>query len=192
DRGHNVVVIENDPERVERLSDEYIATIINGDATQPSVLRQAGLDKADAVAALTGVTGDNLATCMVAEKITDDVATVMRTERDVGNEYSGFVDEIVYPERAGGRFVVNAIESGIQTIEGIGTEFEVMRVEVAQDAPVAGKKLSEVKFPRGSLVLSDEKGEGLAGPETVLEPGRSYVVAVESDVTDEVVNLMRG
>jgi trk system potassium uptake protein TrkA len=50
----------------------------------------------------------------------------------------------------------------------------------------------DVALPRGSLVVSNDDGNRIAGSETVLEAGRSYVVAVEPDVADEVMNLMRG
>jgi len=44
-----LVIIENDPERCAWLSDQYIATIIEGDATHPDIFRQANLGDADTV-----------------------------------------------------------------------------------------------------------------------------------------------
>jgi len=40
--------------------------------------------------------------------------------------------------------------------------------------------------------VSDANGEQIARADTTLTPGSSYVVAVEPDVVDEVMNLMRG
>jgi trk system potassium uptake protein TrkA len=67
-----------------------------------------------------------------------------------------------------------------------------MDIRVREGAPAAGKKLQSVRFPRGTLVISDDDGERVAGPETTLTPGRRYVIAVEPDVVDEVMNLLRG
>ncbi|WP_276259507.1 potassium channel family protein [Haloglomus litoreum] len=192
DRGHDVVVVEEDPDRVEALSDEYIATVIQGDATRPSILEQAGLDRADALAALTGRTGVNLATCMVATRLESGLETVMRTDREVGDEYAGFVDAVTFPERAGARATANAIEHDVQTLTEATGALDILEVRVAEGAPVAGRALADVALPRGSLVVSDAAGDTIAGPETVLEPGQSYVLAVAPDVADEVMNLMRG
>jgi trk system potassium uptake protein TrkA len=67
-----------------------------------------------------------------------------------------------------------------------------MQIRVGEGAPAAGKTLSEIRFPSGTLVISDDDGERIARPDTTLDPGRRYVVAVEPDVADEVMNLMRG
>jgi trk system potassium uptake protein TrkA len=192
DRGHDVVVIETDPDRVEELGDEYVATIIRGDATSPAILRQADLERTDALAALTGRTGVNLATCMVATRLQPELQTVMRTDREVGDEYDEFVDAVTFPERAGARATANAVERDVQTLTEATGELDILEVRVAEGAPVAGRSLADIALPRGALVVSDAAGDDLAGPETTLEPGQSYVLAVSPDVADEVMNLMRG
>lgn len=63
---------------------------------------------------------------------------------------------------------------------------------VADSAPVAGRRLDNIVLPAGSLLISTADREKLAGPDTVLETDESYILAVESDVVDEVINLMRG
>jgi trk system potassium uptake protein TrkA len=65
-------------------------------------------------------------------------------------------------------------------------------VSVAPSAPVAGRRLDEIALPAGSLLISTADREELAGAETVLKPGERYILAVEADVVDEVLNLMRG
>jgi trk system potassium uptake protein TrkA len=192
DRGHDVVIIEDDPDLVEELSDEYIATVIKGDGTRPRILEQADLDRTDVVAALTGLTGANLAICMLAERLTDGVTTVMRTDEENPEEYAGYVDEVVFPERAGARAAANAVERDVRALEDVTGNLEIMEIRVAEGAPVAGRSLMDVALPRGSLVVSNDDGNRIAGSETVLEAGRSYVVAVDPDVADEVMNLMRG
>lgn len=53
-------------------------------------------------------------------------------------------------------------------------------------------RLDEVALPAGSLLISTGDREALAGPDTVLEVDERYILAVESGVVDEVVNLFRG
>lgn len=192
DRGHDVLIIEPNAERADAVSDSYVATVIEGDATRPSILSQADLERADVVAALTGVTGANLAICMMAQQLAPDVQTVMRTDREPRAEFADFVDEVVFPERAGARAAVNAIEPRVAALEDVTGELNILDIHVAEGAPVAGRPLSEVALPRGALIISDEAGNNIAGSETTLDPGKSYIVAAEPEVVDEVVNLMRG
>jgi len=193
DRGDDVTVIERDEDACADIAEEWFATVIEGDATNPSILEQAGVDDAHVVAALTGETGLNLAVCMAAQDLSPGVRTVARIDRASGEEYTRFVDAVVYPERAGARVAANEIVgSDVQSLADVTGELDIMQIRVAEGAPAAGKTLAEVRFPEGTLVISDDDGERVSRPETTLTPGKRYLVAVESDVVDEVMNLMRG
>ena len=84
------------------------------------------------------------------------------------------------------------VGSDVQTLADVTGNLDILLVRVAEGAPAAGKQLTDVRFPTGTLVVSDENGQRIARSDTTLKPGRSYVVAVEPDVADEVMNLMRG
>jgi trk system potassium uptake protein TrkA len=193
DRGHDVTIIERDEQLVSEIADEWIATVIQGDATNPDIIEQAGIERADAVAALTGETGLNLAVCLAARELTSDIRTVARIDRAAGEAYTRFVDAILFPERAGARVAANEIVgSDVQTLADVTGDVDVMVVRVAEGAPAAGKQLSDVRFPAGTLVVSDDDGHRVARSDTTLSPGSRYIVAVEPDVADEVMNLLRG
>ncbi|MFB6194554.1 MAG: TrkA family potassium uptake protein [Haloplanus sp.] len=193
DRGHNVTVIEPDQERCDALADEYVATIIRGDASNPDILEQAGIDTADVIASLTGVSGLNLAVCMEAAEMAADIRTVARIDHGDQEQYERFVDTTLFPEHAGARVAADRIEGrDVRTLADVTSSLDIMEVLVEEGAPAAGKELRNVRFPAGTLVISDDDGERIARPETTLTPGKRYVVAVEPDVVDEVLNLLRG
>ncbi len=193
DRGHDITVVERDPARADEIADEYVATVITGDATNPSILKQTGLRKADVFAALTANSGTNIAACLIAERYGSPIHTVMRRlgEKDA-DDYEDLVDATIFPEQAGARAAVNAIDAGVRALEDMVGALEILVIEVAEGAPVAGRSLTEVALPRGSLVVSGSDGETIAGGDTVVEAGREYVVATEADVVDEVRRLFRG
>jgi trk system potassium uptake protein TrkA len=120
------------------------------------------------------------------------VQTVIRTEREPDDEFDRFVDGVVFPERAGARAAANAIEPDVSALEDVTGELDILEIRVQEGAPVANRTLSDIALPRGSLIVSNAAGDRIAGPDTVLEPGETFVVAVEPDVVDEVMNLMRG
>lgn len=191
-RGHTVTVIEEDPIRSDQIADEYVATVIEGDATKPSILKQVGLEKTDVLAALTADSGTNLAACLTAERYGSPIRTVMRRTDEESKEYEDLVDQTIFPERAGARAAVNAVDPGTRALEDMIGNLEILVMEVTEDAPVAGKQLTDIGLPTGSLVVSNADGDRIAEAETVLEAGRSYVVATEPDVEDEIVRLFRG
>ncbi|WP_338742335.1 TrkA family potassium uptake protein [Haloplanus salilacus] len=192
-RGHDVTIIEPDERIVSEIADEWIATVIQGDATNPDIIEQAGIEQADAIAALTGETGLNLAVCLAASELNPGIRTIARIDRAAGTAYTRFVDAVLFPERAGARVAANEIVgSDVQTLADVTGDLDIMLVRVAEGAPAAGKQLTEVRFPAGTLVVSDDEGHRIARPDTMLTPGNRYVVAVEPDVADEVMNLMRG
>jgi trk system potassium uptake protein TrkA len=193
DHGHDVTIIERDERIVSEIADEWIATVIHGDATNPDIIAQADIERTDVLAALTGETGLNLAVCLAARELAPELRTVARIDRAAAESYTQFVDAVCFPERAGARVAANEIVgSDVQTLAAVTGSLDIMLVRVAEGAPAAGKQLTDVRFPAGTLIVSDDDGQQVARPETTLTPGSRYVVAVEPDVADEVMNLMRG
>jgi len=191
DRGDRVTIVEPDGETVDRIADAWVTTVIKGDATSPDILQQAGIDRADVVAGLTGHSGLNLAICLAASELNPAVRTVARIDDGDDDAYTEFVDAVVFPEGSGARMAASEIAgSDIETVADITADVDVIHIRVAEGAPAAGKQLSEVRFPTGTLIISD--GDGVATSELTLTPGERYLVAVEDAVADEVVQLLRG
>ncbi|MEF8800058.1 MAG: TrkA family potassium uptake protein [Halolamina sp.] len=192
EQGHDVVLIESDGERVEELSEAYLGPVIHGDATRPSVLKQADLDNADAIAALTNETGANLAICMEAQQVAPEIRTLARAETRAEQEYDEVVDATLLPQSLGGDHAADMLTGeDIQTLVYPTAELDIIELTVAESASVAGRRLDEIALPEGSLLISPADRKELAGPETVLEATERYILAVESDVVDEVINLFR-
>jgi trk system potassium uptake protein TrkA len=197
ERGHDVVIVEKDRDRVEFLSEQYDATVIHGDGGRRSILRQAGLDQSDVVAALTGYGAmTNIGICTMAAEIDPDIGTVARIDHGDRDEYDGLVDRVVYPEELAAHAATNEIihvaGGGVRTIEEVTGDLSLLELTVSGDAPVAGRELRDVSFPRGAVVVAGRDSNQLPGPEMALKPGFRYVVAVREGIGDEVVRLFRG
>jgi trk system potassium uptake protein TrkA len=103
------------------------------------------------------------------------------------------VDATVLPQHLGGDHAADMLTGeDIRTLVYPTADLDIIEVTVTESAPVAGRRLDEIVLPRGSLLISTADREKLAGPETVLEPNERYILAVESDVVDGVLILMRG
>ncbi|MEZ3145591.1 TrkA family potassium uptake protein [Halobaculum sp. MBLA0143] len=196
-RGHDIVIIEKDSDRVQFLSDQYVASVIHGDGGRPSVLRQAQLERSDIIAGLTSYGAmTNVGICMTAQRIAPNIDTVARIDHGEHEEFEEVVDAVVYPEELAANAAANDIidvgGGGVRTIEEVTDRLELVEIEVAERAPAAGKSLEAVSFPRGAAVVAEQDTGAFPGSDTVLEPGVQYILAVQTDVTDEVVRLLRG
>ncbi|WP_448520989.1 potassium channel family protein [Pseudothermotoga sp.] len=96
--GSNVVVIDFDENALENLPEEFTGFKINGDVTEISILKEARLDKADVLLALTGDDNTNFMVSTVAKRFFG-VKRVIARVNDPSNEdiFKEFDIEIVSP-----------------------------------------------------------------------------------------------
>lgn len=193
ERGHTVVLVERDAERAAALNSEQVATVINGDATQRSVLEQADLEQADGIAAMTSEPGTNLAVCLLAQELADELFTLVRTARDEQTEYTEDVDAAVLPQQLLANRAVDLLVGGeIRTFTGRDGGFETLELAVAEEAAVAGHTLEEVGLPDGCRVVACTTNGRLATPDLAFQAEHRYLVAVETAAIDEVRTMFRG
>lgn len=76
---HQVIVVEHQQEKLTRLHQELpTEAIYEGNATDPAVLEQAGIRKANVIAACTSDDPANLALCFLARKVFNVPRTIAR------------------------------------------------------------------------------------------------------------------
>jgi trk system potassium uptake protein TrkA len=65
---HNISIIDKDKEICNEMAKELDILAINGDACDPNILEEAGIERADVLAAVTGDDEDNLIICQLAKE----------------------------------------------------------------------------------------------------------------------------
>ncbi|MDR5657322.1 TrkA family potassium uptake protein [Halodesulfurarchaeum sp. HSR-GB] len=191
DRGRPVTVIERDPDEAHETDRDF--ELVAGDATRPSVIESALRPETETIAALTDREDTNLAVCLVARQIDPDLRTVARIEDECGDEYADFVDQVYFPERASIRAAVNAISgSNVRTLEDVTGDLEILDIQVGYDAPIKGKRISEIEFPEGVQIISQTNGHVAAQPDEKIVAGRRYLVAADNPVVNDVLDLFQG
>lgn len=66
---HEVVLVDQDRSRLERLADRLDCGMIEGDGTLPTVLREAFRDEKDVLVAVTNASDDNILASLVARSV---------------------------------------------------------------------------------------------------------------------------
>src|SRR3989338_3007995 len=75
---HTISIIEKDKNICEEIAKELEALVINGDGCDPRILEEAGIERADVLAAVTGEDEDNLIICQLAKERFSVQRTVAR------------------------------------------------------------------------------------------------------------------
>jgi trk system potassium uptake protein TrkA len=76
--GHDVVIIDADPESFDRIGSAFNGETLIGNIINKDTLQRAGIEKADAVAAVTNLDNANLMAVQIARELFDVDVTVAR------------------------------------------------------------------------------------------------------------------
>ncbi|MFC7132532.1 MULTISPECIES: potassium channel family protein [Salinibaculum] len=197
DSGHEVVLIEGDPDAVERARNEGFE-VIEGDGSLEATIEKAGLDDADAVGGLTGDLNDNFAACMVGNK--HGCRTVMRIDEDyredIYRKYADEVDEVVYPERLGAIAAKNAMLGGnIRAIADVAQNLQLVEFTISEASPMKGYSISELELPGETRLLAFGKREGairLPTADDTLDLGDRLIILADFDKLGDVRSIVVG
>jgi trk system potassium uptake protein TrkA len=197
EEGHDVVIVEPERSKVERLREEGFA-VVEGDGSQEEVLLELDLEGIDGLAALTSDLVVNFTACMIANE--HGCRTVLRADDDyreyVIRKYASDVDEVIYPERLGAMLAKNALLGGnSRAIADVAQEVQLVELTVTPESPMRGYTLSELEMPANSRLLAFGKaGQSMALPnaDQSLEEGDRLVVIAGFDVLGDVRQLIVG
>ena len=155
DKGYEVVVVNRDHEECVQMARQLKALVVEGDGSDPQILRDAGALGADAVLAITPNDQDNLVICQIAA-LQCGVPRILAKANDPDNAevfqqlgISAFsTTQIIgnlIQERASMDEVMNLLPVG----EG---RVNVTEVILSPESPVAGKYLKNIMLPDNALV----------------------------------------
>jgi trk system potassium uptake protein TrkA len=196
DEGHHVVVVDIDYERAERARDDGYETV-KGDGGTESVLEEAGLAEAAAVAGLTGDLNTNFSACAVGDA--HDCRTVLRVDEDVSESlyrrYNETADEVIYPERLGAAGAKTALLGGdFSVVAEIAEHLSMASITVSEGSPVVGRRVVEVELPDEARIYAHGRADSemtIPLPQTRIEPGDSVGVVVDPERLPEVREALR-
>lgn len=166
---HDVAIIESDEKLVRELDGSLDALVVHGTGVSQKSFRNAGIDRAELVLAVTHVDEVNLIACMTAGKCGTEPRTVARVRREayLAGDTSLSAEELgvsllVGPERAVAREVVDLLSyrgSG-EVHQMADGKLSLLELPLAYDSPLSNEKLSELSdvLPDPSLVV------GVSGP----------------------------
>ena len=190
-------VIERSREVAEQAADQLERTIVlNGDGLNAELLSEAGIERADAILALTDDDKTNIlasvrgkaAGCKMAICLVNDPSLIpVLTTLDI--------DAFINPRATTVSSILRHIRHGrVRGVYSIGdAEAEVIEAQVLSTSPIAGQIIRNIQFPEGVLVGAVMKGDKIVKPtgQTRIDEGDVIALfAMASDVP-EVERLLQ-
>ncbi len=179
--GHEVVLMEKDRARADQIADEIGSIVIAHDGCEGKYLGEAGANRADIVAAVTGDDEDNLVICQMAKHHFDVPRTIARVNNPKNEDLFQHlgVDELISPTR----MILGAIEQDIPVHELLhlgslgGSDLELIEAPLLSGSPAIGRAPRDLDIPEGCslfAVVRDGRAVSLR-PDTVLAEGDKVI-----------------
>jgi trk system potassium uptake protein TrkA len=192
-KGHEVTLVEHNRRRYLIVEQELEHAVQYGDATELWILERAGIQRADMVIAVTGDDEDNMLICQVAKEkyLVDRIIARVNNPRNL--QHFKLLD--ILPAVSATDLILRLIEHEVpkyglvHLLDLEEEQLEIIEMEVADDAPAAGRKVIDIDLPDGSLIISVLREGGGIVPkgDTIIEAGDEVLLVldpgVEADIT---------
>ncbi len=163
--GHDVVVIDKNPTAFDRLGGTFNGLTLVGNGFSLSLLKQAGIEKADAFCAVTNGDNTNLVSAQVAKKIFNVPKVIARVyDPERAHIYKALgLDIISGTILFAAMFRDKIIESRFSSYLIETKELGVIEIEVKNS--LAGKTIQDINIPGEFLVVAIRRLQDVIIPE---------------------------
>lgn len=189
--GVDTVVIDSDEAKCAELAASSDMMIIKGDATESSVLEEAGVKSATAVIALTNDDSDNLMISMLAKKAgAKRVISILNDAVHAEAFNQAGIDVLVKPDAIVAKHIYYTIlRPYVKDFFSLGRA-ELFEIEVEEGMRCVGKKIPEIETPKGMKILwLERKGEYL-NEATTIEPSDRLTLICDAKSSSRVGEFM--
>ncbi|MFA4842630.1 MAG: NAD-binding protein [Candidatus Omnitrophota bacterium] len=195
---HTVSIVEKDKAVCEEIAREIEVLVINGDGCDPRILEEAGIERADVLAAVTGDDEDNLIICQLAKEKFGVQRTVGRVNNP-DNEHTFSELGIDVPVDST-KIIAKIIEEEVSFSDFVNLmsfkrgKLAIVRVDLPDDSPVINKEVKDVQLPQDAVLVSILRGEEVIVPKgnTVLKAGDDIIAITTIGNEPQVLNSLVG
>jgi trk system potassium uptake protein TrkA len=202
DEKKDVVLIDTDPAKIRRISENLDVQAILGSGTSPRILRMAGIQEAELLTAATDSDEVNLIACLLARSLNRHAVKIARVRnQEYLQEKSLFSQDLL-----GVDLIINTQSMMVDTILGLmdipgasevidflDGEVKLVSFLITEDSLLAGKKLSDLRIQeRNLLVGAIVRGHKIlipSGSDTIQPLDLIYLVVKKSEVNQMLGHL---
>jgi trk system potassium uptake protein TrkA len=199
----DVVVIDNNPEAMRRISDNLDVQIVTGSGSSPVILEEAGIQQAEIILAVTNSDETNLVACLVANILSPSTKKLARL-RDADfdeyhnnfREHAPHIDTIINPEIEVVKTIYRmmSVPGAVDVGEFADGRIKFVGVNLEDESRLAGVQLSNLPEIIGEarpLIAAVVREDELIIPtgNDRLEPGDLVYFISEEDQLFDTLSL---
>ena len=175
---NQVKIIERDPERARVISEQLNkAIVLVGDAADEELLLEENVDSVDVFCAVTNAEEANILSAMLAKRLgAHKVMALINRPSYAELVESGTIDIAISPQQVTiGSLLAHVRRGDVVKVHslrrGAAEAIEAVAHGAEGNSPVVGKRIEEIKLPRGSAIVTIVRGEQviMAHHDTVIE-----------------------
>jgi trk system potassium uptake protein TrkA len=194
--GHEVLLIEKNPEKTELFVEQFGAVVVAGDGAEAAVLAQAGAARADVVIAVTGEDEDNLVVCQVAKT----KFHVGRTIARVNNPKNEYLFRMLGVDITVSQtdYILTLIEQAIpdqpfiHLVNLIHEDMAIVDAKVVSGSKIANRKIGDLPVPDGCIIAAIIRAGELIipSPSTEVKEGDDVIAIAHRSIEDDLRKLL--
>ncbi|RHM62844.1 Trk system potassium transporter TrkA [Coprobacillus sp. AF33-1AC] len=204
-QGIKVKIIEKDANRCLQLAQKLpYATIIHGDGSDEELLQEEGIERCDAILALTGLDEENIVLSLQAKKLFNK-KTIAKVTRMNYTSLSDIltVDSIVAPKKIVASQIIRYVrakvnkddDSCVKTLYKIvDGEVEAIEFKVTNKFKYLHKPINKMKVKEHVLIAAICRGRDVIVPkgDTTIELDDSVIVVSRGETMKTLSDILRG
>ncbi len=194
--GARIKIIEKNKSRAEEIAAELTSSIvINGDALDEEILKEANLEESETVLALTNDDENNIMACVLAEKTGQTKRTIAIVNKSNYSllQSSLNIDDLVDPRMTTVSRIMEHVHRGtIATVYSLlDGEYEFIEAKVIEKSELLNKKIKDSNLPENVRVGAIIRGEQVIIPRSdfVFEKDDLVVLLANRDQLKEIENI---
>ena len=196
--GHEALLIERDPDKVDRFTETLGGVVLVGDGAEASTLMAAGAARADVVIAVTGEDEDNLVVCQMAKQKFHVDRTIARVNNPKNEQLFRMLGVDVTVSQT--NYILNLIEQAIPERSFVHllslrhADLAIVDAKLAATSVAAYRALGEIELPINTTIAAISGGPHLIVPTAVTElmPGDDVIAVAHREQEDELRRLLVG
>ncbi len=194
--GARIKIIEKNKSRAEEIATELTSSIvINGDALDEEILKEANLEESETVLALTNDDENNIMACVLAEKTGKTKRTIAIVNKSNYSllQSSLNIDDLVDPRMTTVSRIMEHVHRGtIATVYSLlDGDYEFIEAKVLEKSDLLNKKIKESNLPDNTRIGAVVRGKQVIIPrgDFVFEKDDLVVLLASRDQLKEIENI---
>lgn len=186
---HNdITVVDTDSERLHELQERCDIRTVQGMASYPHVLKQAGADDADMLIAVTNSDEINMVACQVAYSLHRTPTKIARVRANSYLNRSGLfgneafpIDVIISPEQVVTNYIKRLIEhpGALQVLDFAESAIQLVAVRAYYNGPLVGR---ELRYLRQHMPNVDTRVAAIFRRDRAIMPEGTTVIEADDEV----------